>query len=107
MSQIQELKALSVDDATLPVINLAGLFSGDDADKTQVAQALGAAARTSGFFYITGHMIPQSVMDAAFAASSEVTGKPFRAGLRGWATRLVVATLATLYLRVAGITGRY
>jgi cardiolipin synthase A/B len=45
--------------------------------------------------------------ELAFAASSEVTGKPFRAGLRGWATRLVVASLATLYLRVAGITGRY
>jgi hypothetical protein len=30
-----------------------------------------------------------------------------RGGLRGWLTRLVVAFAATLYLRVAGITGRY
>jgi cardiolipin synthase len=44
--------------------------------------------------------------DAAFAVSSEVA-EPMRSGLRGWATRLVVAFCATLYLRIAGITGRY
>lgn len=44
--------------------------------------------------------------DAAFAVSTEVA-EPMRSGLRGWATRLVVAFCATLYLRVAGITGRY
>jgi cardiolipin synthase A/B len=45
-------------------------------------------------------------LEAAFALSQEV-GAPVRRGLRGWATRLVVAFAATLYLRVAGITGRY
>jgi cardiolipin synthase len=44
--------------------------------------------------------------EQAFAVSSEVNA-PMRRGLRGWATRLVVAFAATLYLRVAGITGRY
>ncbi len=44
--------------------------------------------------------------DAAFAMSTEVA-EPMRRGLRGWATRVVVAFMATLYLRVAGITGRY
>ncbi|MFM7505361.1 MAG: phospholipase D-like domain-containing protein, partial [Rubrivivax sp.] len=44
--------------------------------------------------------------EQAFALSSEVVA-PMRRGLRGWATRLVVAFAATLYLRVAGITGRY
>jgi cardiolipin synthase A/B len=44
--------------------------------------------------------------DAAFALSTEVT-EPMRRGLRGWLTRVVVASAATLYLRVAGITGRY
>ena len=44
--------------------------------------------------------------EQAFAVSEEV-GAPVKGGLRGWATRLVVAFAATLYLRVAGITGRY
>ncbi len=44
--------------------------------------------------------------DAAFALSTEVAA-PMRSGLRGWATRVVIAFAATLYLRIAGITGRY
>jgi cardiolipin synthase len=44
--------------------------------------------------------------EQAFAQSTEVNA-PMRRGLRGWATRLVVGFAATLYLRVAGITGRY
>lgn len=44
--------------------------------------------------------------DAAFAASTEVRDEQ-RAGLRGWLKRVLVAAAANLYLRVAGITGRY
>jgi cardiolipin synthase A/B len=44
--------------------------------------------------------------EQAFAVSAEV-GAPVKSGLRGWLTRLVVAFVATVYLRVAGITGRY
>ncbi len=46
-------------------------------------------------------------LDAAFAASQEVTGGPARTGWRGWLHRAVVAWAANVYLRVAGITGRY
>ena len=45
--------------------------------------------------------------DEAFAASAEVTGPPARAGLRGWLRRVMVAWAANVYLRIAGITGRY
>ncbi len=45
--------------------------------------------------------------DAAFAMSTEVAGPPYRAGLRAWSKRVFVAGAANLYLRVAGITGRY
>ena len=45
--------------------------------------------------------------DAAFAVSQEVQGPPARSGLRGWLMRAAVAWLATVYLRLAGITGRY
>ncbi len=45
--------------------------------------------------------------DAAFAVSTEVLGPPARPGLRGLAHRSMVAWAAYLYIRVAGITGRY
>jgi cardiolipin synthase len=45
-------------------------------------------------------------LERAFALSTEVDA-PMRRGLRGWLRRGIVAFLATLYLRVAGITGRY
>lgn len=77
-------KALTVDDATLPVVDLSGLFSGEDADKEAVAKALGEAARTSGFFYITGHGVPQELIDAMFAASREFHGKPRSFKMKYW-----------------------
>ena len=45
--------------------------------------------------------------EVAFAASEEVQGPPARAGWRGWLLRAAIAWVATVYLRVAGITGRY
>ncbi len=45
--------------------------------------------------------------EAAFAVSSEITGEPQRRGWRRWLHAGLVAWLAMVYLRVAGITGRY
>jgi cardiolipin synthase A/B len=45
--------------------------------------------------------------DAACAASAEVQGRPARPGWRGRLHRWGVAWAATIYLRLAGITGRY
>jgi cardiolipin synthase A/B len=45
--------------------------------------------------------------EAAFLVSEEVGSASNRAGLRGWAQRALVAWGANLYLRLAGITGRY
>ncbi|MFO1297027.1 MAG: phospholipase D-like domain-containing protein [Rubrivivax sp.] len=45
--------------------------------------------------------------EAAFAASTEISAAPARAGWRRWLRRAGVAWAANLYLRVAGITGRY
>lgn len=84
MPETQELKALTVDDATLPVIDLSGLFSDNPDHKAEVARALGVAARTSGFFYITGHGIPRSLMDAAFAASKQFHEMPRSFKMKYW-----------------------
>ncbi|MFO1287167.1 MAG: phospholipase D-like domain-containing protein [Rubrivivax sp.] len=43
--------------------------------------------------------------EAAFAASTEISAAPARAGWRRWLRRAGVAWAANLYLRVAGITG--
>lgn len=86
MSETQktELKALTVDDATLPVVDLSGLFTGDADDKAKVAAALGDAARSSGFFYIVNHGIPQDQIDAVFAASKEFHDKPRGYKMKYW-----------------------
>ena len=46
-------------------------------------------------------------LDLAFAVSAEVQGRPVQAGWRGLIQRGLVAWAANLYLRLAGITGRY
>ena len=45
--------------------------------------------------------------DEALAVSTEVVEAPTRDGPRSWVQRLVIAWAANLYLRIAGITGRY
>ncbi len=45
--------------------------------------------------------------DAAFQVSTQVMGPPARAGLRGWLHRSLVSWGAHLYMRLAGLTGRY
>ncbi len=59
-------------------------------------------ARDAGFAQALG-----ARFDAACAQSQEVSGRPARPGWRGWLQRASVAWVAHVYLRVAGITGRY
>lgn len=79
-----EMSALTVEEATLPVIDLSGLMTGDPDDKARVASALGDAARTSGFFYVTNHGVPQDLIDAAFAASKAFHEMPRRYKMKYW-----------------------
>ncbi|MEM6622321.1 MAG: 2-oxoglutarate and iron-dependent oxygenase domain-containing protein [Pseudomonadota bacterium] len=74
-------RAMKLEDAALPVIDLSGLFNGNP---EPVAAALGQAARTSGFFYITNHGIPQSQIDAVFAASKQFHEMPRTYKMRYW-----------------------
>ena len=46
-------------------------------------------------------------LQQAFELSTEVSGAPARTGWRRWLHRGLVAWVANVYLRVAGITGRY
>ena len=50
----------------IPLIDLAGSF--DDADaRTRVAWDIHKACRETGFFYVTGHGVPQVLMDGQIA----------------------------------------
>jgi cardiolipin synthase len=45
-------------------------------------------------------------LEQAFAESVEVTSAPLRAGWLGWLSRGAVAGLASIYLRLAGVSAR-
>lgn len=76
--------ALKIEQAQLPVIDLGGLMTGNEKDKKAVAHALGDAARTSGFFYITNHGVPADLIADLFAASKEFHEKPRNYKMRYW-----------------------
>jgi isopenicillin N synthase-like dioxygenase len=70
------------DFSSLPVINVQGLFSSQLADRQAVADAIGDAARTIGFFYISGHG-----MEAAKIAALRATAADFYARDLDWKMR--------------------
>ena len=53
----------------IPKIDLLETFSNDDAARQKTAGEIGAACRNTGFFYIVGHGIDQSLVQRAFAES--------------------------------------
>lgn len=53
----------------LPIIDFAGFAAGDPQRKTETARALRRALETSGFFYLRGHGLQKSQVDAVFAES--------------------------------------
>ena len=62
---------------------------------------------TAGALDLLGEIAGIGTFDESVGQSVEVTAAPTGAGVRGWLQRAVVAWVASVYLRVAGITGRY
>jgi isopenicillin N synthase-like dioxygenase len=60
----------------LPVIDLAGLASGDEGALNRIAGEIGAACRDVGFFYVVNHGVAPALMREAFAQSTAFFASP-------------------------------
>ena len=61
---------------TIPIIDVAQLIDGSPAQADAVAGALGRACRDVGFFYISGHRVPPSLIAHVFEASAAFFSGP-------------------------------
>ncbi len=61
----QAFQAATVSVTELPIIDIGGLSSSRREDRQAVGDRIRAACIDKGFFYITGHGVPQGLMDAA------------------------------------------
>jgi isopenicillin N synthase-like dioxygenase len=62
--------------SSIPVIDVAPLLNGSSEKAQAVADALGHACREVGFFYITGHGVPASLMTKVFEDSAALFTAP-------------------------------
>ena len=76
--------AITVDQAALPVIDLAPLFEDDAEGHRLVAEALVEAGHNSGFFYIKGHGVPETLVKRMFEASRQFHEQPRSNKMRYW-----------------------
>jgi isopenicillin N synthase-like dioxygenase len=68
--------ARAVDLAEIPVIDFAPFLEGGVEGRRTVAQAIAEASRRIGFFYLSGHGVPEAVREAAFQASAAFYALP-------------------------------
>lgn len=60
----------------IPLIDVAPLRGADPEAKREVARALGRACREIGFFQVTGHGVPETLMEQVFAAGRAFFAQP-------------------------------
>lgn len=65
----------------LPVIDISALMGGGDGARTALARHIGAACRDRGFFYITGHGVPDWATHQALEAARALFDLPAEAKL--------------------------
>ena len=66
---------MPTDGQTIPIIDVSDLVS-DPAAAPRVADEILAACTTTGFFYLTGHGVPQDLVDEAFEANRRFHARP-------------------------------
>lgn len=60
----------------IPLVDIAGLYSRDPARRRAVGEAIRTAARDVGFFYVTGHDVPQAAHDELLTAATRFFDQP-------------------------------
>ncbi len=76
--------AKTLDQAALPVIDLAPLFSDYPSGHRTVAEALVEAGHRSGFFYIKNHGVPADLIARMFDSSRQFHEQPRSYKMRYW-----------------------
>ncbi len=74
--------AARVATASLPIIDIAGLFSATLGARAAVAAEIRAACLDKGFFYIVGHGVEELLIQAAFEQARRLFDLPAEAGRR-------------------------
>src|ERR1700756_255661 len=72
----------SSDAAEIPVLDLAPDLSGQSAAPEKLARQLCYALENIGFYFIKGHGVPQTLIDAAFAATGRFHAQPLDRKMR-------------------------
>jgi isopenicillin N synthase-like dioxygenase len=70
------VEAARVSPATLPIIDIGGPGSPDDAARRHVATALREACSSHGFFYIRNHGVPEPLVGAVFGEAERLFALP-------------------------------
>lgn len=60
-----------VELSEIPIVDFAPFLDGTPEGKARVARAIGEACESVGFLYLTGHGVPQDLIDATFAADRQ------------------------------------
>src|SRR3954466_6709871 len=60
----------------IPVLDVAGYLAGDTGELSRLGRELRYAFERVGFYYLRGHGVPQSLIDAAFAEAERFHAQP-------------------------------
>ncbi|MCI4589591.1 isopenicillin N synthase family oxygenase [Sphingobium sp. BYY-5] len=78
--------AAAVSLEEIPLINFAPFLTGDARARRVVAGEIAQACEQIGFFYLTGHGVPQTVVDAILAAAADFFSRPAEERAGAYAT---------------------
>jgi isopenicillin N synthase-like dioxygenase len=74
---------------TIPIIDIAGLFSNNTEARQAVAREIESASRTVGFFYIRGHGLKQAAIEKLKAAAELFFAQPLETKMASYIGRSV------------------
>lgn len=70
------LSAKRIPFEAIPIIDFAPFLSGDETQKRAIAEQIGKACRSAGFFYLTGHGIRQELFSAVYLQAKQFFALP-------------------------------